>query len=435
MAFAGLRGSAGLEADGTLKRRPENWRETLLYLYPNGMAPLTALTSMMKSKKIDDPIFHWFNKVMPDQNLGAADGVTNTMLYDSSDASTTVHASGGAIVASTSYYLRTNNAATAAQFKNGQIVIVSSTNKRVRFAAKVTAVGTSGNYPVTIVAMEAVGATTGAIFDSAVIAGTAYPEGDTLSTPIQYDPSEYSNYTQIFRDSLSFTRTAKKTRLRTGDQVAQAKKEGLELHGVQMERALFLNPAKTVATGGNGQPLRTTAGIRSMLTSNVFDYGAATGVGTTAWCDTQANAQKTMARFEQYFEQIFRYGSQEKIMFAGSGALMYLQQLIRMQGTVQLFAQDKLWGFKFLTWDTPFGTIHIKSHPLFTLDPAMRNEAVIIDAGYLEYKYIDDTAYLPNRQANDLDGENSEYLTEAGLALDFEQAHGWVKGFGVGAVS
>ena len=49
--FLGMRGTGDWVAD----QRPMNWREQILYLYPNGMAPLTAILSMMSSEKVDDP--------------------------------------------------------------------------------------------------------------------------------------------------------------------------------------------------------------------------------------------------------------------------------------------------------------------------------------------------------------------------------------------
>ena len=35
-----------------------------MYLYPNGMTPLTAILSMMSQKKVDDPQFHWWTQMM-----------------------------------------------------------------------------------------------------------------------------------------------------------------------------------------------------------------------------------------------------------------------------------------------------------------------------------------------------------------------------------
>uniref|UniRef100_A0A6M3JA30 Putative structural protein n=1 Tax=viral metagenome TaxID=1070528 RepID=A0A6M3JA30_9ZZZZ len=53
-AFLGMRGNGDWATD----QRPKNWRETILYLYPNGSAPLTAILSKMSSEKVDDPEFN-----------------------------------------------------------------------------------------------------------------------------------------------------------------------------------------------------------------------------------------------------------------------------------------------------------------------------------------------------------------------------------------
>ena len=52
--FLGLRASD----DFVSNERPTSWRENILYLYPNGMAPLTALTAMMPTETVDDPQFN-----------------------------------------------------------------------------------------------------------------------------------------------------------------------------------------------------------------------------------------------------------------------------------------------------------------------------------------------------------------------------------------
>ena len=58
-------------------------------------------------------------------------------------------------------------------------------------------------------------------------------------TGVNYDPTKKYNYTQIFRNTLEMTRTASKTRLRTGDQVKEAKRECLELHSIEMEKGFI----------------------------------------------------------------------------------------------------------------------------------------------------------------------------------------------------
>lgn len=52
-SFLGTRGSGSWATD----QRPKSWRELILFLYPNGMVPLTAILSKMKEEKVTDPEF------------------------------------------------------------------------------------------------------------------------------------------------------------------------------------------------------------------------------------------------------------------------------------------------------------------------------------------------------------------------------------------
>ena len=51
MAFLGMRGTGDWATD----ERPKNYRQGILYLYPNGSAPLTGLLSKM-SVSLSPPI-------------------------------------------------------------------------------------------------------------------------------------------------------------------------------------------------------------------------------------------------------------------------------------------------------------------------------------------------------------------------------------------
>jgi len=54
--------------------------------------------------------------------------------------------------------------------------------------------------------------------DAFKIIGNMNPEGGEMPDAIALNPVKVYNYTQIFRTPLSITRTARKTKLRTGDQ-------------------------------------------------------------------------------------------------------------------------------------------------------------------------------------------------------------------------
>lgn len=57
MPVLGLRGTGSWGTD----ERPKAYRDSLLYLFPNGDTPLTALTSKLRQEAVDDPEFKWFS--------------------------------------------------------------------------------------------------------------------------------------------------------------------------------------------------------------------------------------------------------------------------------------------------------------------------------------------------------------------------------------
>lgn len=413
--FLGMRGSGDFSVTG---QRPENWREMILYLYPNGKAPLTAIMSMMKSEKTDDPIFHWFEKELDGQRVAVTGLYEDTGLSDA-------WANGEELAAGTSVYVKMA-AAGLDTFKVGHVIMLTNgtqTSGAFRITGFITAKTAAGASSYLTVKLTETYTMNGATYDVAWVVGTAHSEGDTSGSSIMYDPTEKSNYTQIFRNSLEQTRTAAKTRLRTGDSVKTAKKEALELHSMEMEKAFIFNAAKYATTGTNGKPLRVSAGLRGLITTNKADFTTASGTSTWA-----AGGEDW---FEARLEEVFRYGSEEKLMLCGSGAIVGINALAKANATYQLQPMTTSYGIKVVQWVTPFGVLNLKTHPLMTLEPTTRNTGVIIDPKFLTYRFVDDTTYKPNIQANDLDGEKSEYLTEAGLELHFEKAFAWLDGIGL----
>ena len=414
-AFLGMRGTG----DWVANQRPENWREMILFLYPNGKAPLTAIMAMMGSEKTDDPIFHWWERALPDQRATITGVWDNAALDDAAD---------GGEASGTTMYVQMS-AEDAVKFVAGHQVLLRDANiLDTDINAKVSAdsvINGADSY-ITIKLLEADdnSANGGDLttVDVALIIGTINAEGGTSPDSLIYDPTEYFNYTQIFRTALEHTRTAMKTKLRTGDQVKQAKKEALELHSIEMERA-FIFGIRTSNLGTNGKPERTTGGIKSFLSTNVYDFTKASG--TSTWLNGGENW------LDERFEEIFRYGNTDKIALCGSGALLGIQKLAKANGLFDLTAKTTSYGVNVLQWVTPFGIINLKTHPLFSFEATTRNAMLIVDPTFLMTRFIDDTTYKPNIQDNDLDGEKSEYLTESGLELHFERAHGWLDGVGL----
>ena len=94
MAIQGLRDTSNFVAD----QRPQNWRQAIMLLYPNGKAPLTALTNLMPSEATDDPQYNWWEKAMPDQRL--------EFTADHTDSITTITVASGALQLRAGHILR-----------------------------------------------------------------------------------------------------------------------------------------------------------------------------------------------------------------------------------------------------------------------------------------------------------------------------------------
>jgi hypothetical protein len=218
-------------------------------------------------------------------------------------------------------------------------------------------------------------------------------------------------------------------KVRTGDQYKEMKREALELHGIEMEWAtLFGIP--TEGTGANGKAERTTGGfiywLNTNASGNIFNY--------VTDSDSLWNGQDWLSGGEywldQQLEQIFRYGSQEKLALCGSTALLHINRLVKNSGSYEINRSTKAYGLNVREWVTPFGVINIMLHPLMTYEATTRNDMYVMEPRLIKYRYVDDTKFLRDRQPNDVDGMNDEYLTEAGYEWHHPLSMGLLRGFG-----
>ena len=430
--FLGMRGTD----DWVANQRPENWRQQILKLYPNGMAPLTAILSMMGSESVNDPRFHWWTQEQTAVGGAVADVYT---LPDLSAA----YAGGG--VAGDVVYVQITTTLANRVREGHQILLRDASDYRVDVVGKVTGVTRGAVNSVLAVKLLEADDNSAAHdlqnCDVFKIIGNINPEGGEMPDAIALNPVQVYNVTQIFRTPLSMTRTALKTQLRTPEQRQKAKAEALEMHSWEMELA-FLWGIRTENIGDNGKPERTTMGvinfIRQYAAANCDDYTLnATYVGR-AW--TAANGG--ILWLNNLLEQIFRYGANEKLCLCGSGFLLGLNRLAETFGTINLSPAAKVYGMEITRWLTAFGSIYLKTHPLFSYDATTRNMGILLEPKELGYRYIDDTTFYGETDSKThslgygqrrVDGINEEYLTEAGLEFGLPQKCAVMNGVGLDA--
>jgi hypothetical protein len=80
------------------------------------------------------------------------------------------------------------------------------------------------------------------------------------------------------------------------------------------------------------------------------------------------------------------------------------------------------YGINIMQWITPFGTIDMYLHPLFSNEPSNRASMLLFCPEYLRYRYIDDTFFQKDDRLKEgswvaIDGIKEGYLTECGLEV------------------
>jgi len=427
--FLGMRGTG----DWVTGQRPMNWRQQILKLYPNGMAPLTAILSMLSSEKVDDPQFHWWTQTMSSVS-GAVAGIYT--VADLSVAYTVPGAAGNSV------FIQTTDTNVFNRVRQGhEILLRDASDYRVDVVGKVTEVhrgAVSEVYAVRLLEADDNSPDHNLTnCDTFRIIGNINPEGGEMPDAIALNPVKVYNLTQIFRTPLSITRTARKTKLRTPDDYQKAKSEALEMHSWEMELA-YLWGIMSENIGDNGKPERTTRGlinfIRQYAAANCDDYTLNTTYAGQTW------AAGGEVWFKNMLEQIFRYGADEKLALVGSGALLGIDALAMTGGQINLQPAQKTYGMDIRKWITPFGTINMKTHPLFSYDVTTRHMMVILEPKEIGNRFIDDTAFYGESSSKShpegygqrrIDGTNEEYLTESGLEFGLPQKCAVLNGVGL----
>lgn len=467
MAILGIMSTdtTGSGAASTSGLRWTNIRRRVFYEYPNGSAPLLGLLSMMKEDEVNDPEFSWWEKRLQEQ-------VTTTVTQGSSkgpfmrangstDAGDPVDdGSAGGWVAGTEYTIKV---ASTALFRPGHIikarVACNSGASYFDLAARVTAITSTTILKVMAMTTKIQsggidnGTTNENVGVEVAVIGSAFPQGVTdLSRECYYFPINVGNYTQIFRTPFSFTGNALITPVKFDDAGIykdKAKSHSID-HMIEMELAILFGTkyrttenlnnatvAEPVVTSGSGLPLYTTGGILHFLREyeaiySVYRGGNGSNSGPAAvTADSSddkriiANSAGTMneATYDTYLERLFRTSSNvsnEKLVLCGSGFLKVMNQMYRSQSTFVYYPPSgSTFGMEIVAHKTAFGTVYYKTHPLFSRNATLRNNALFLDVHNLRYRPMAkrDTQLLKNRQLPDMDGRKDEWFTEMGLEL------------------
>lgn len=430
MARTGYVPSLGMRGTGTWSdnENPGSWREGILYLYPNGSAPLTAILSKAKSRHETEEHFHWWTKTLSTR-AGAISAITDP-------------GTGSAYVSGAAAGDSLRMAVTGAfshEIVNGHNVLLRKTGDHSEdVVGKVTNVqrGTdSGLIDVTLAQADQGDL---ANVDRLIILSNSNPEGSVWPESVAYHPTEMENLLQIIRSPLRMTGTAlNKKKLRTGDAYKEMKRETLEYHSIDIEQALLWG-IMTTGTGSNGQPERTMMGIREFISTynpaGIIDCARTLDYAGQVWTDY------SRALLDNAMMNSFMYGkSTEKTVLAGSGAILGIQQMVTANSQYNISQGESKYGIRVLRLESAFGVWNIVRAPLFNHEPSNRNSMFVLDIDNIKFVYSRDTDFWPDVFFGKggpvgLDGKVEGFLTEASLELYFPETFMYLSNVGVDSV-
>lgn len=249
--------------------------------------------------------------------------------------------------------------------------------------------------------------------DEIIRIGSAAEEGAADKPARSRNPTEVTNYCEIFREPIDETATALATRNRTSprDWDRASNHAGIE-HAKDIEyHAMFGRPS--INTSGTN-PRRTTGGFNYFATQNITDVGG----------------EMTEPEFWAALTPTFRYGSSTKLMVASANFMSLVTQFPRSKTLVTSPAPSETYGIHLVSLITPHGKrLNVVTHYLLE-GVELSKQAWIIDLANIGYKYLNgdmgnrDTHIRHEIQAPGVDGRKDEYMTECGFVFGQALTHG-----------
>ncbi len=381
--------------DNPSELNARSFSDVMLRLFPNGSAPLWALSAKAGKKKAKQSTHGYFSKTMTFVTTTSTGG-------DSSSATQlTVGSTSGMCLNMVLHNTRTK--------ENMRVVSVDA-------ATLVTVARAFGR----------VAAATINAADKIIQAGTAFMEGSARPGSRRLQTVYVANYTQIFRNAWGLTATARASMSEMGySNVAEDRKDCSLFHTVEMEGALIWGQPKMDTT--TEQPTHATQGILDAI--NQYASGNVQAASSTT------NYSQLVDLVEEPFNYSTDIGNNgERLGFCDRKAMKVLTDIGRNSGQIQIMQNETKFGTRYTSFSFYQGTINLIQHPLMNgLDPNGGN-LLIVDMAAVKLAYMEGRDALPEEYGND--GKMVELGTDGvGGSLTSEWACELINPFACGYVT
>ena len=326
---------------------------TILRLFPNGSAPLFALSSQSGRSRAKSSTHGYFSKTLTFNVLTVPAGAYTDVIttFAGFAAASTAGLVPGAVLQNT----RTGENVLVLTVVSGTEITVTRAFGRIAAAAMNSA-------------------------DKLIQIGTAYAEGSNRPTARRLATVYVPNYTQIFRNAWALTDTARASMSEMGySNVAEDRKDCAMFHSIDIESSIIW-----------GQPKMDTAGATPLhATQGIIDAMEQYAPGNT----NAAAGTTTFAQWVALVEPAFAYSTdmsnpKERVLFGDAQAIRVINDIARLSGQVQISQNETSFGMHFTKFKFYKGTINIMEHPLMN-GLGLAGTALIVDLPALKLAYMD----------------------------------------------
>jgi hypothetical protein len=206
------------------------------------------------------------------------------------------------------------------------------------------------------------------------------------------------------------------------------------MHSIEMEKSAIWN-IRATGTGVNGKPKNMAGGLlwwtKSNASSNVNSFQYNSSYTGQTWLQGGENW------LDYYLSILYRYAPSDKVIaICGDGAMLGLQNLAKNVSTMTLNQGAASYGIKITNWQTVFGNVPLKTHPLFSQMESTRNSMLLYCPQNTRFMPLRtrDTQFLTDRAEKGVDGRIEEYLTEGTFEFRFPNQFMYLEGVGLNCV-
>lgn len=363
--------------------RIDDVRAGLIKVAPNGTAPFFAMTSGMRSEPTNSTTVTWGEETYFNGR---------------------VQAGAEAQAAATSITLKD-----ASGIIPSHILLVESTGEYV-YVLDVT-----GNV---LTVKRGLGNSTAAVIPNNAFLqtiATANEEGSAAPQQIMKIGKPLMNYVQTFRQLWSVTEDAKASKYHTGDKKAQAIDAAIMRMSEDIERALIWG--KMSYGQKDNKSFLTMNGLYNMIKTNV----------TTVASGNRVSFKELDELFAACFEQTFEGSTDERIIYTGNLGMSVFNQLVKADTTYIRASSDNAYGMNLMKYITPFGTLILKTHPLFNASPFYRGDMLIVNPASPVIRWFRKTVNHPHAYTG-VDAETGDITASLTMELHGENTCGLIRG-------